>query len=74
MNHNFQPLQLQLPEDSVRAQCAIRCKVTGQVLHWNDAVRAGWKADLNGEPFNAYYSPQSGFWEEKNNDTTISNP
>lgn len=39
-------------------QLQICCRETKQRMAWNDACRAGWVADLNGEPFNAYYSPE----------------
>jgi hypothetical protein len=38
----------------------IMCVLTGNKVKWNEAVRMGWKVDLEGKPFSSrsYYSPE----------------
>lgn len=55
----LQPLTVFGPDDSAAGSINVVCKATGKRLPWNAAARAGWVADLNGEPFNAYYSPEA---------------
>lgn len=45
------------PEGSAAATIRIRCSVTGIVLPWNAAAKAGWVSDLKGEPFKDYLCP-----------------
>ena len=52
----LEPLQ-PAPEGTASAGQYIRCAITGQVLAWNEAVKAGWVLDRNGKAFEAYYSP-----------------
>ena len=51
------PLEV-MPEGSASASQYIRCCKTGVTLSWNEAARKHWQADLDGEPYQAYYSPQ----------------
>lgn len=52
----LEPLQ-PMEEPSASAGQYIRCVITGQMLAWNNAVKAGWVLDRKGKPFEAYYSP-----------------
>lgn len=52
----FLPLRKQI-DGSSNATIQIKCRETGEVMAWNDAVKAGWFADTKGIPFAAYYSP-----------------
>jgi hypothetical protein len=54
--YNFSKLQ---PLEGWAGSITIQCFVTGRRQRWNEAALEGWKADLNGAPFSAYYSPES---------------
>ena len=57
--HKFQALKpASRDPNEASGQIGVVCKVTGVRLPWNQAADAGWVADLNGEAFNAYYSPE----------------
>ena len=67
--HKFQALKLCGPDDSAAGSCYIRCLYSGHIVKWNEAVRAGWVADDNGEAYVAYYSPEGRAYLEKQNAT-----
>lgn len=49
------PLKL---AEGIAGTIVVVCKATNKRLKWNDAVLAGWVADLDGEAFRDYYSPE----------------
>jgi len=53
--NNFQPLR---PYEGTAGSIMVTCKATGRRAQWNKAALEGWQADLNGKPFDAYYSPE----------------
>jgi len=42
----------------------VRCVKCGETKAWNDAVAAGWSADLAGKPYSDYVCGKCGQGEE----------
>lgn len=54
---NLKPINSK-PYHESAAEVWIKCKITGRAAKWNNAAELGWTYDCEGQPFNAYYSPE----------------